>query len=271
MNNISLSIVSHGHGALLTALLADLAALPDAKDANVIVTLNLEGEPFDETQFHPLQIDVVRNRQPKGFGANHNAAFRRSHRDWFVVLNPDLRLREDPFATLVACAEHYPETAVFSPVVLDPNGCPEDHVRHNLTPWSLIRRCLHIEPSIDITRPSCRSDIFYWLGGMFLMFRSQAFRNVGGFDERLFLYCEDFDVCARLYLSGYALRLVKDSRVIHYARRNSHNSWNHLRWHLTSLSKVWTSLPFWQLVLRQTRDLPVLDGSPDNCQKENRR
>lgn len=248
MNDLTLSVVSHGHGELLAALLGDLARLPGAGKARVIVTLNLAGEAFDPGRFAPLRIEVRRNERPRGFGANHNAAFRSCDTAWFVVLNPDLRLPVNPFPALAQVAAADTSLAALTPLVVSPQGHQEDHVRRNLTLASLWRRRRGGETAIDASRPSRRPMPFYWLAGMFLMLRSTAFRKIGGFDERLFLYCEDFDLCARLYLDGQALRVVESAQVVHDARRDSHRSMKHLRWHVASLLKVWTSAAFWRLV-----------------------
>jgi GT2 family glycosyltransferase len=81
---------------------------------------------------------------------------------------------------------------------------------------------------------------------MFMLVRSEAYAQVGGFDERFFMYCEDFDLCARLRLGGWALQVVTRSRVLHDARRASQSSLRPLLWHLHSLAKVWASATYWR-------------------------
>jgi GT2 family glycosyltransferase len=90
---------------------------------------------------------------------------------------------------------------------------------------------------------------FYWLAGMFLLARADAFQAVGGFDERFFLYCEDYDLCARFYGAGYALASVPAASAVHDAQRDSHRAFKYLRWHVGSLLKVWTSRAFWRVTL----------------------
>jgi GT2 family glycosyltransferase len=98
---------------------------------------------------------------------------------------------------------------------------------------------------------------------MFLGLRSKAFAAVGGFDPRFFLYCEDYDLCARLYNTGGTLALIPTASVIHDARRDSHRSARHLRWHLKSLVKVWTSSSYWRLVAGGAQDVLPKDHSGD--------
>lgn len=47
-----------------------------------------------------------------------------------------------------------------------------------------------------------------WVGGMFMLFRRETFAQLGGFDQRYFLYYEDVDLCARLNLQGYKMPYV---------------------------------------------------------------
>ena len=69
-------------------------------DCRVILTLNIpETLPFDTVRAG-FPITLVRNEVPKGFGANHNTAFKAAAGDYFCILNPDIRLHEDPFPAL---------------------------------------------------------------------------------------------------------------------------------------------------------------------------
>lgn len=245
----TLSVVSHGHGPMLQALLADLSRQQAIERCQIIVTLNLNDEPFDAGVFPGLRLTVIRNAQPNGFGANHNAAFAHACGRWFVILNPDLRL-PDPttLSRLMSPAACASQADLIAPAVVDAEGHLEDSVRRNLTPWSLVRRRIgqRLEP-LRPDRPSAPGQPFYWLAGMFLVVAPAAYRAVGGFDERFFLYCEDYDLCARLYAHGHMLRYDGSVQVVHLAQRTSHRSLKYLRWHLSSLLRVWCSSAFWRV------------------------
>lgn len=238
---------------MLASLLRDLCALPSCRDARVVVTLNIKDEPFDASTFAPLSIDVIRNTVPKGFGANHNAAHARVTDDctWFGILNPDLRLPEDPFSALLDAARDRLDVAMIAPRIIGSSGRPEDAVRGNLTLPSLIRRSLGHRVAEQAHGPSVSRHPFYWLAGMFMLVKSKTFAEVGGFDERLFMYCEDYDLCARLYTAGHGILSVGNAFAIHDAQRDSHRSFKHLSWHVQSLLRVWCSAPFWSIVLEQ--------------------
>jgi hypothetical protein len=241
--------VSHGQGDLLLLLLRDLNAIPSLRGARVLVTLNVPGDRIDALAYPHLDLATVSNRVPQGFAANHNAAFRQCTTEWFAVLNPDLRVEGDPFTSLLGTGKADPNLGVVAPVVINASGGLEDSVRSNLTPWCIVRRALGRERSHRTRASPDVLGAFRWFAGMFLLFRSSAFRAVQGFDERFFLYCEDYDICARLHLAGCSLKLDPYSTVVHSAQRNSHRSLRHLRWHVQSLVRVWMSRPCWQIAL----------------------
>jgi len=74
-----------------------------------------------------------------------------------------------------------------------------------------------------------------WAAGMFMLFRSRAFCDVNGFDEKFFLYYEDVDICARMHKVGQKIVVCPSATIVHDACRASHHHWRYLRWHLASM------------------------------------
>jgi N-acetylglucosaminyl-diphospho-decaprenol L-rhamnosyltransferase len=244
----TLSVVSHGHGNMVKALFDDLSKQANIHQVLILLTLNLAHEEFDTLQFPLLDIKIIRNSTPKGFGANHNAAFTHSVGEWFLIVNPDIRLPDTQ--TLNHLLSASPQQAVLrAPRVMNSQGELEDAVRRHLTPWSLLRRARGLDREPLAPRQTAeRGQPFYWLAGMFLVTQRTVFQKINGFDPRFFLYCEDYDLCARLYISGCRIEIMKNTHVIHDAQRGSHRSWKYLRWHLSSLFKVWFSAAFWKVL-----------------------
>lgn len=251
MRDLALSIVSHGHGPLLAELLRELDAEDSLAGTKVVVTLNRREESFDTSGYTRLVIEAIRNPAPRGFGANHNTAFARCATRWFAVLNPDLRLVcGEPFSALLATAGSVHAIGAIAPIIVDANGRREDSVRGNLTPWSLVlRHLLGKRQPLPAAAPARIGQPFYWLAGMCLVFDRDAYSRIGGFDERYFLYGEDYDICARLYSAGHAIAVDAKCSIAHDARRGSHRQVQHMLWHLSSLLRIWCSAAFWRVTL----------------------
>jgi GT2 family glycosyltransferase len=232
---VTVSIVSHGQWHLAAPLLDQLERLCGEWIARVVLTRNL---PEELPVSLPMgdRLTRIDNPSPRGFGANHNAAFAHCESPWFLVLNPDIRLHADPFADLLGQASS--RTGLVAPRVREPGKpAPEFH-RRLPTPLELWRRRLpgHRPP----TQPA-------WVPGMFMLLRREAYQALGGFDARYHMYCEDVDLCARLQLAGWELHAADDIVVGHDAQRASNRALKPLVWHVTSLLRLWTTPAFWQL------------------------
>lgn len=230
---LTVSIVSHGQAVLAGHVMRDLERCT-AVPLEVVLTLNVpERLPFDPHGF-PYPVTVLENPMRKGFGANHNAAFRVARGEYFCVLNPDIRLERDPFPLLIAELVK-PGVAAAAPRIVDAEGATEDSARRFPTLATIARKAV----------TGFRGDSEYlhqalpfspdWIAGMFMLVRAAVYREVGGFDERYYLYYEDVDLCARLRRRGYDIRAVPAATATHLARRESHRNPRYLAWHVSSL------------------------------------
>ena len=86
-------------------------------------------------------------------------------------------------------------------------------------PWTAAYRQERLEPS---ERP------VGWLSGSCLLVRRTAFEQIGGFDERYFMYMEDVDLGDRMRRAGWLNVYVPSAEVLHHkghatARESSRN------------------------------------------------
>ncbi|MBU3737927.1 MAG: glycosyltransferase [Rhodoferax sp.] len=237
---LSISVVSHHQLGMVRHLLQDMAHQLDDRSVEVILTLNVpEVLSLPLTDF-PFSLRVIRNAQPKGFGANHNHAFALSSGRFFCVLNPDVRLTSDPFDPLMAHF-HDGTIGVAAPALRTQGGRLEESARRFPTPWSILQKALLRHRTMDYSN---ETGVFHpdWVAGSFMLFTAKGFREVGGFDERYFLYYEDVDLCARFRKLGLKSLMDRRVSVVHEAQRRSHRHWRFLIWHLVSMSRFFLSV-----------------------------
>ncbi len=230
---ITVSVVSHGQGRLVAGLLEDLARCPNV--SAVILTRNIPEDDIPCPEQLRPRLRVICNKHPLGFGANHNQAFGFCETSLFAVLNPDIRLVDDPFPQLVLALETS-HGGVIAPAVRYPDGGLEDSARHFPTLPNLLRKLMGLGDGRVKVEGTAPQDVD-WTAGMFLLFPASVFGELGGFDEGFFLYYEDVDICTRLWKSGRRVILHPGVTVIHAAQRTSRRKLRYMKWHLTSMAR----------------------------------
>ena len=246
---VSVSVVSHGQIGLVTDLLRDLAQYSAASVAEVLLTINIpETLPKVWTEY-PFALRLIQNSDPHGFAFNHNNAAAKAKGSFFCILNPDVRFHQDVFGGLMSALEQDHSLGLVAPTVVNAAGEIEDSVRYFPTPWEMMGK-------LFLSRRSRRfaagpGNIAYpdWVAGMFMLMRMTDYRAMQGLDEKFFLYYEDVNLCARMWLSGRRVGWLVNLSVEHDARRDSHRQFRYLWWHLSSMLRFFTSAVFWKAII----------------------
>ncbi|WP_377278841.1 glycosyltransferase family 2 protein [Rhizobium sp. R86522] len=228
-HSVTVSIVSHRHGEMVGNLVRQLLNFPLVE--RILVTHNVVEEAHVPTD---SRVTEIWNSVPIGFGENHNTAFKQCQSEYFCVLNPDIGFLEDPFPCLLETITSW-DGAMVAPRIVNRNGQTEDSARHFPTLSRILAKLVGISDGRELRvfgdKPFCPQCV----AGMFMLFKSQEFSALRGFDAHYFLYYEDMDICVRLW--KLKKRIVLDPRtpVIHDAQRQSHKSLRFLSWHLASM------------------------------------
>lgn len=226
---VVVSIVSHGHGRMVEALVHKLLEQPSFK--KLILTLNIPEElnlPDDQ------RLSVIRNQSPKGFGENHNNAFELCDQTYFAIVNPDVDFKENVLSDLIFHRNQH-DADLIAPLSLSLNGSIEDCARSYPTPQQILSKLLGKDTSeIDIkVDDDCMQPD--WVPGIFMLVTSDVFKSVGGFDTSYFLYYEDTDLCYRLRSHGHSIYICPKVTIIHDAQRASHKNARYFYWHVSSM------------------------------------
>jgi N-acetylglucosaminyl-diphospho-decaprenol L-rhamnosyltransferase len=235
---LTVSIVSHGHGPLLAGLLREVAATGGNDVAQVVLTHNLPAPPTPPADW-PFALTELFNEEPLGFGANHNRALAHAASDFFCVLNPDITLPDPAIWRALLQAARQSGVGCAYPRLVGPDGRAQQNERDAVTPFALVRRHL-------LKVPPRRTD---WASGAFWVVPAAAWREVGGFDERYYMYCEDTDFCLRLQLAGWRLAAA-EATAGHAAAWASRKPGRAMAWHIRSLLRLWTSPVLWRYLAR---------------------
>jgi len=160
-----------------------------------------------------IELDYLHDSVNPGFGAGHNAAFGRLDGcGLFLVANPDLEFSEDSLLGALTFFAEHPDVGVLAPLLVEDDGerpgCFRlPSLRGLFLRWlgvsaSQSQRVASYEcRDWDITQPVKNPPL---MSGCCMLFRSETFGRLGGFDTGYFLYFEDFDLSLRAGKAGFS-------------------------------------------------------------------
>jgi N-acetylglucosaminyl-diphospho-decaprenol L-rhamnosyltransferase len=158
------------------------------------------------------KLRLIENAENLGFAAAVNQGARAAKGRWLALLNPDAFADPDWLARLMAAAGANPDVRSFASRQLmadDPTKL--DGLGDVMALAGYPFRGGYTHPNPGDLAPGW---VFSACGGAMLIDR-ELFLSLGGFDERLFCYCEDVDLGYRLRLAGEPTLLVPDAVVRH--------------------------------------------------------
>ncbi|GAB6843161.1 GT2 family glycosyltransferase [Methylorubrum rhodinum] len=157
---------------------------------------------------------VIRNARNEGYGRANTLGVRAAEgASHVLILNPDLILQPGAAAALMAAAREWPDAGLFAPRIHEPDGRFFYQPRSLLAPYLANPKGVRALPEGDACAP--------FLSGACLMIERAFFLDLGGFDENIFLFYEDDDLCRRVTDAGRALVHVHGAVALHGRGRSS--------------------------------------------------
>jgi len=168
-------------------------------------------------------VVMVENGSNLGFGMANNQAIAMSRGRYVALLNPDIHLRGE-IADLLRPLEADPLSGCVGCRLVEPGGGIQESCHEGFpTPWSeflegmLMDRLWKRVSGKRPTREICAGvREVAWLIGACMVFRREVLLDLGGFDERYYIYGEDVDLCYRLRQRGYKVLFVGTVEMLHH-------------------------------------------------------
>lgn len=183
-----------------------------------------------------------------GYGSGHNIAICKaieSAADYHAVLNPDIYWSESVMESLFHFMEENQDCGLVMPKIIYPTGETQYLCKLLPTPMDLIGR--RFIPLKSYQQKHNYAYELHWtdynttmevpsLSGCFMFLRCSVLKEVGGFDERYFMYAEDLDLCRRI---GEVSRTIffPHVSVVHEYEKGSYKNKKLLKYHMTSIIK----------------------------------
>ncbi|MGF1790014.1 glycosyltransferase family 2 protein [Photobacterium profundum] len=237
---VYISVISHGHRDIIKKL-----ACLEILNLNYNVVVKVNNEDPELVSYLKLKgIEYIKHSLPKGFGENNNEVFNYclSHlgmksNDYFIVLNPDVYIDTDDVSKLVMLSEE--NKILLSCIDLYKDSdyqISDDSVRRFPVFSDFVKSYLFSVNNTIINKSTMKflTEVD-WAAGSFLCFRASWYRELSGFNECYFMYCEDIDLCYRSSSLGHRLTYIPQIKALHLAGLNNRRFLSkHFFWHISS-------------------------------------
>ena len=250
------SIVSyHSPTADLQSAIESLcAAISQAREqglglqAEISLVDNSEAGQLDLAELAPVAesaralgcpLHLVQGHGNVGYGRGHNLAIKPSRADFYLVMNPDVVMAPDALAVGIAYLQQHPQVAVASPAARGLDGVRQYLCKRYPSLLAFLARgffpvwlkrvfkgqLAHFEMH-DLGHDEPHHGVPI-VSGCFMLCRTAALQQVGGFDENYFLYFEDFDLSLRLGRQGQLAYLPR-MKITHAGGHSARKGWRHI-------------------------------------------
>jgi len=217
---LSILIVHHDAHEYLQSCLRSIPQAAAELAHEIIVTDNASPDMDALVRNFP-RITWLMNKENVGWGAAINQAAAKSHGDILVLLNPDCELLSNSLKKIHAFFNEKKDQ-LLGPVggkLLFSDGSTQPSCGPRPSLVSMLWRRLLLPPmrrKYYFCLPESGASRVDWVTGAFLAIRRRVFEELGGFDDRFFLYYEDTDLCIRARQKGYSAYYWPEAAAYHH-------------------------------------------------------
>ncbi len=218
---IAVIILNWNGKKLLQEFLPKVIESTDTSIADIIVADNGsdDGSVVMLQQEFP-QIKLLLFDHNHGYAKGYNMAIEQTRYKYSVLLNSDVATAAGWLSPLYEYMESMPQVGACQPKLLSYTdmeyfeyaGASGGFIDRNGYPYCRGRIFSTIEKD-----NGQYDDIIsvFWATGAALMIRSDVYLNAGGLDDRFFAHMEEIDLCWRVHLNGYDIKVVPQSVAYH--------------------------------------------------------
>jgi GT2 family glycosyltransferase len=224
--DLSILIVTYNSARLVVPLLSRLQIQLQELNAQVIVVDNASKDSTVEVirAEHPW-VQLVASPDNLGFAAGNNLAAKHATGENLLLLNPDAIPYEGALKRGLALLASHQRVGLAGGELRGPDNSRQPTARM----FPRLRDELFVLTGMAARFPKSpiwsRLDRGWadpeqaaqvdWIPGAFVFIPTKVFRQMGGFDERFFMYHEEVDLCRRMAKAGYTVRYWPEIKAMH--------------------------------------------------------
>jgi GT2 family glycosyltransferase len=160
-------------------------------------------------------MQVIANDVNSGFGAGCNKGAAASIGEYILFLNNDTVVKDKGIFEMAHYMATHPEVGILGGQLRNPDGSLQPSAGTFYTFWPAFLLLLGGQKLGILNKSPKKIKKVDWVKGGLLMIRKEVFKRLGGFDEKIFMYIEDMELCYRASSAGYAVYFYPNVTVLH--------------------------------------------------------
>jgi GT2 family glycosyltransferase len=172
-------------------------------------------------------LKLIANNSNLGFGKACNQGLRNIESDYYLLLNPDIKLSENSIPNLLAFAKEYPDAGIWGGVTLTEQGKADGkNAWREPTLWGFMCWAVFLTrlfPQSRLFSPDDYNGVTWEkvnkvdvITGCFFLINADLWQKLNGFDERFFMYSEEVDLCRRARQLAAQPMITNQATIVHY-------------------------------------------------------
>lgn len=198
---ISFIIVNYQSREHLARCLASIQKLVEINAEIIIV--NNDSLPLESSFSDNFQLKIIQAPKNMGFGSGVNLGAHSASGKYLFLINPDAEIVSASLQKISREFEQNKNLAILGAKIIDERDEMQAWIAgESITPWRIIKNNLGLSQDQAIQKQKNNFPVD-WVSGGAMLIHKDLFQKVGGFDEKIFLYYEDIDLCRRVKKLGF--------------------------------------------------------------------
>lgn len=191
-------------------------------------------------------VTIVAHGENTGFSKGNNIAVEYAKGTYILFLNSDTEVVDDSFFSMVKFMKENEQIGILGGKLVNPDGSIQVSAGKFYSLFNTVLMLLGAERFGALRYSPSQQMQVDWVSGACMMVRRDVFQKFHGFDDTIFMYMEDMELCYRLRKAGYTTWFFSGSFVKHKEQGSSNRTFAILQIYKGLLYFYKKHKPFWQ-------------------------
>lgn len=198
----------------------------------IVVDNNSKDGSPEMVKFLFPEIRLIQNKNNLGFAKANNQAIRIAKGEYVLLLNSDIEILENAIEILISSMDNDQKIGAMGGMQLSPEKVIQTVAARNfptiLTEFFVQTNLANWFPKNKLFAKGWGANFDHrvfqevdTLSGAFMILRNKTINEIGAFDENIFMYSEDIELCYRIKKAGWKIVYNPNAKAIHYFNQSA--------------------------------------------------